>query len=170
MHNVVLPIDLSNDKLYKEFIHLVNFDEVEEVRELIKMHGARNALHLAIAPTASSATSKGLTESIEPIMKLSYTLEGAVSTQVLAPDLARLRPYYQTAYTIDPRRLVKLNAIRQMWIDQSQSSNMYIDTDKWNYGYLAKLHMYAWKLGTKTLYYLWTPKSEVEEACVSCSS
>lgn len=166
----ILPIDLSNDELYKEFIHLVNFDEVEEARALIKMHGARNALHLAIAPTASSATSKGLTESIEPIMKLSYTLEGAVSTQVLAPDLARLRPYYQTAYTIDPRRLVKLNAIRQMWIDQSQSSNMYIDTDKWNYGYLAKLHMYAWRLGTKTLYYLWTPKSEVEEACASCSS
>lgn len=166
----ILPIDLSNDKLYKEFIHLVNFDEVEEARALIKMHGARNALHLAIAPTASSATSKGLTESIEPIMKLSYTLEGAVSTQVLAPDLARLRPYYQTAYTIDPRRLVKLNAIRQMWIDQSQSSNMYIDTDKWNYSYLAKLHMYAWMLGTKTLYYLWTPKSEVEEACASCSS
>lgn len=166
----ILPIDLANEYLLKEFGHLIDTEEVNEVRNLIKMYGVRNALHMAVAPTASSATSKGLTESIEPVMKLSYTLEGAVSTQVLVPELARLRPYYQTAYSIDPRRLVKLNAIRQMWIDQSQSSNTYVDTDKWDYGYLGKLSIYAWKLGTKTSYYLWTPKSQVEEACVSCSS
>lgn len=166
----VLPFDLANEALIGEFVYWINLEEIEEARQLIKMYGSRNALLMAVAPTASSATSKGLTESIEPVMKLSYTLEGAVSTQVLVPDLARLRQWYQTAYTIDPKRLVKLNAIRQMWLDQSQSCNMYIDTDKWNYGYLAKLHLYAWKLGTKTLYYLWTPKSEVEEACANCSA
>ncbi len=166
----ILPIDLANKELKEEFKHLYNEAEVEEVRGMILASGVRNALHIAVAPTASSATSKGLTESIEPLMYLSYVLEGAVSTQVLAPDLARLRPWYQTAYTINPFRSVKLNAIRQLWIDQSQSFNMYITQDKWDYEYLAKLHLYAWKLGCKTMYYLWTPKSTTEDACASCSA
>ena len=166
----ILPIDLGNKKLLKEFEHLLDREAIEDVRERVKNCGVRNALHFAVAPTASSATSKGLTESIEPVMELSYMLEGAVSTQVLVPGLARLRPFYQTAYNINPLRLVKLNAIRQLWIDQSQSSSIYMDTSKWSYEYLAKIHMYAWALGTKTLYYLWTPKSSSEESCASCSS
>lgn len=166
----VLPIDLANEILLKQFGHLLDTEAIEEVRGLIAKYGVRNGLSTANMPTASSSTSRGLTESVEPVMQLSYQLEGAVSTQVLVPDLARLRPFYQTAYSINPKRLVKLNAIRQMWLDQSQSSNMYIDKSHWDYEYLAKLHMYAWALGTKTLYYLWTPKSEVEEACDNCSA
>jgi len=166
----ILPIDLANERLLKEFSEYIDTDEIEKTRQILKDSGIRNALVMNFPPTASSATSKNLTESIEPIMNFSYRVEGAVSCQVLAPDLARLRKYYKTAYSIDPKRLVKLNAIRQMFIDQSQSVNMYIDENKWNYEYLANLHIYSWQLGVKTHYYLFTPKSGGEESCESCSS
>lgn len=166
----VLPIDLANNILKEEFKDFIDYDEIEKTREILKTNGIRNGLVMNFPPTASSATSKNLTESIEPIMNYSYRVEGAVSCQVLAPDLARLRSYYRPAYSINPKRLVKLNAIRQMFIDQSQSVNMYIDESKWNYEYLANLHIYSWKLGTKTHYYLFTPKSGEEEVCESCSS
>lgn len=166
----ILPYDLGNLEIKDEFKEYLDLSDLEETRDMVKQYGVRNALVINFPPTASSATSKNLTESIEPIMNYSYRIEGAVSCQVLAPDLARLRKFYNTAYNIDPKRLIKLGAIRQVFIDQSQSMNMYIDQDKWDYTYLAKLHVYAWKLGIKTLYYLFTPKSGVEDSCESCSS
>lgn len=166
----ILPYDLGNSEIKDEFSQYLDIEDLEETRDMVKQYGVRNALVINFPPTASSATSKNLTESIEPIMNYSYRIEGAVSCQVLAPDLARLRKFYNTAYNIDPKRLIKLGAIRQVFIDQSQSMNMYIDQDKWDYTYLAKLHLYAWKLGIKTLYYLFTPKSGVEDSCESCSS
>lgn len=166
----ILPIDLSNKILLDEFHDLLDTEEIEYVRGLVKQHGVRNALMMAIAPTASSATSKNLTEAIEPVMFHSYRLEGAVSTQVLAPNLAKFRKYYDTAYSIPPHVLVRLAAIRQMWIDQSQSVNMYINEDLWDYEYLSKLHMLARKLGIKTAYYMFTPKSGEKDDCASCSS
>lgn len=166
----VLPYDLGNKNIKDEFNIYLDLEDLESTRNEVKAYGVRNALLFNLPPTASSATSKNLTESIEPIMNYSYRVEGAVSCQVLAPDLAKFRKYYNTAYNIDPKRLVKLGAIRQIFIDQSQSMNMYIDQDKWNYEYLAKLHIYAWQLGINTLYYLFTPKSDAGESCESCSS
>lgn len=166
----ILPYDLGNEILRKEFEQYLDKEELEETRNLVKLNGVRNALIMNLPPTASSASSKNLTESIEPIMFHSYNLQGAVSCQVLAPELAKFRKYYMTAYDIDPKRLIKLGAIRQLFIDQSQSMNMYIDQTKWDYEYLAKLHIYAWALGIKTLYYFFTPKNDSEESCESCSS
>ena len=166
----ILPIDLGNEMLLEEFGKYLDTVEIAHVRSLVRRHGVRNALMMAIAPTASSATSKNLTEAIEPIMFHSYRLEGAVSTQVLAPNLAKFRAYYDTAYSIEPPVLIRLAAIRQLWIDQSQSVNTYLTEDKWNYEYISNLHMLARRLGMKTLYYMFTPKSGDNEACESCSS
>lgn len=166
----ILPYDLGNESLKEEFSEYLDLEYQNEVRELVKQNGVRNALIMNLPPTASSASSKNLTESIEPLLYHSYTLSGAISCQVLAPNLAKFRKFYDTAYDIDPRRLIKLGAIRQIFLDQSQSTNMYIKQDKWDYEYLAKLHIYGWKLGMKTNYYLFTPKSDGEESCESCSS
>jgi ribonucleoside-diphosphate reductase alpha chain len=90
----VLPYDLGNETLRKEFEQYLDREELEETRNLVKLNGVRNALIMNLPPTASSASSKNLTESIEPIMFHSYNLQGAVSCQVLAPELAKLRKYY----------------------------------------------------------------------------
>ena len=165
-----IPYDLGNEYLKNKYVHLVDLEEQEEVRELIKTYGMRSALTSAIAPTASSATSKDLTESIEPILDYSYELRGAINTTVLVPEFNELSQYYSLAYEVPQEQLVLLNGIRQLFIDQSQSFNMYIKEENWNYKYLAKLHILSWKLGMKTQYYLNTPKMDIKDSCESCSS
>lgn len=165
-----LPYDFSNEILKEKFGHLYNEEEDKILRERISKYGVRNILMSAIAPTASSATSKDLTESIEPIMKYSYQLEGSVTTQVLVPQFKELNKYYSLAYEIPASKLIVLNAIRQMFIDQSQSFNLYISEDNWSYSEIIKMHLLAWKLGVKTIYYSNTPKIESDDECDSCSS
>lgn len=165
-----IPYDLGNTYLKRKYEHLVDTDEQEEIKYGLELYGMRTALVSAVAPTASSATSKDLTESIEPILDYSYELRGAVNTTVLVPDFQELNKYYSLAYEVPQERLILLNGIRQLFIDQSQSFNMYIKEENWNYKYLAKLHILSWKLGMKTQYYLNTPKMDIKDICDSCSS
>ena len=80
---------------------------------------------------------------------------------------------YLTFSEVNQLELVRQSAIRQKYIDQTQSLNLCFDpTDspKW----INQCHMEAWKLGVKTLYYLRTDSvikgdlgSRTSE-CVSC--
>ena len=166
----IIPYDLGNKIIKEEFGHLYDNERAKRIKERIMRFGMRNALTSAIAPTASSATSRDLTESIEPILYYSYELDGAVSTRVLVPDFQELNQYYSLAYETDQHKLIVLNAIRQMFIDQGQSFNVYIKETNWNYKYLSSLHILSWKLGGKTLYYTNTPKNSEHDQCDSCSS
>jgi ribonucleoside-diphosphate reductase alpha chain len=60
---------------------------------------------------------------------------------------------YKTSFEIDQRWLIELAADRTPYIDQAQSLNLFIpaDVDKWD---LLMLHVRAWELGIKSLYYL----------------
>lgn len=166
----IIPYDLGNAVLKKKFGHLYDSDRAERIKGRIAKFGVRNALMSAIAPTASSATSRDLTESIEPILYYSYELDGAVSTRVLVPEFQELNQYYSLAYETDQKRLVVNNCIRQLFVDQSQSFNLYISEGNWNYKYLSDLHVLAWKLGGKTIYYTNTPKNSEHDGCDSCSA
>jgi len=166
----VLPIDLANKSLMKEFEQELDQELWEEVRQAVRQNGVRNTLLMAIAPTASSATSIGATESIEPVQNFSYRVEGAISSTVVVPEFKKLNQFYETAYDIDQFKLIKMASIRQMFLDQSQSVNMYISEENWDYDYLTRLHLYGWKLGLKTAYYLNTKKMEIGETCENCSS
>jgi len=71
---------------------------------------------------------------------------------VLSPDEKEV---FLTFSEVNQLELVKQAAIRQKYIDQTQSLNLSFDpTDspKW----INQVHMEAWKLGVKTLYYLRT--------------
>ena len=80
---------------------------------------------------------------------------------------------FLTFSEVNQLELVRQSAIRQKYIDQTQSLNLCFDpTDspKW----INQCHMEAWKLGVKTLYYLRTDSvikgdlgSRTAE-CVSC--
>jgi ribonucleoside-diphosphate reductase alpha chain len=62
---------------------------------------------------------------------------------------------FKTAFEIDQKQIVRLASARQRYIDQTQSLNLAFDpTDspRW----INQVHMEAWKLGIKTLYYLRT--------------
>jgi len=60
---------------------------------------------------------------------------------------------FKTSFEIDQRWLLELAADRTPFIDQAQSLNLFIpaDVEKWD---LMMLHLRAWELGIKSLYYL----------------
>lgn len=59
---------------------------------------------------------------------------------------------FKTAFEIDPMWLIKANALRQKWIDQAQSFNLFLrDADE---KMLSKIYLTCWKAGLKTTYYL----------------
>jgi len=89
---------------------------------------------------------------------------------ILTPDEKEL---FLTFSEINQLELVRQAAIRQRYIDQTQSLNLSFDPNdspKW----INQVHMEAWKLGIKTLYYLRTDsviKGDLGSRmadCVSC--
>jgi len=135
--------------------------EVDEVHEFLLSNGAvsHNTSSLALS----------FTEGCEPIRALKITKEGTYTLPFLAPNLQQNRQYYEMCWDIPRNILIELAAIRQKFIDQSQSTNLYftkMDSSKELLGSI----MYAEKLGVKTLYYLNSMKAgDSEEACESCS-
>ena len=89
---------------------------------------------------------------------------------VLTPEEKEL---FLTFPEINQLELVRQAAIRQRYLDQTQSLNLSFtpeDSPKW----INQVHLEAWKLGIKTLYYLRTDsviKGDLgsrQADCVSC--
>jgi ribonucleoside-diphosphate reductase alpha chain len=60
---------------------------------------------------------------------------------------------FMTAREIDQFELVKQAADRQQFICQGQSLNLFVDPES-DPAYIMRLHLSAWKMGLKSLYYL----------------
>lgn len=74
-----------------------------------------------------------------------------------------LRAQFKTAFKIDQRWLIDAAAVRQKWIDQSQSINLFLDRP--DEKLMSQLYLYAWKKGLKTTYYLKNKSaSDIEDA------
>jgi len=63
-----------------------------------------------------------------------------------------IKDKYKTAFDRDMFKLIECNAVRQKWIDQSISFNLY--NKKTSLKYLNDLYLFAWEQGLKTTYYL----------------
>lgn len=63
-----------------------------------------------------------------------------------------LKEKYKTAFDRDMLKLIECNAVRQKWIDQAVSFNLYNKTTSLKY--LNDIYMASWKAGLKTTYYL----------------
>lgn len=59
---------------------------------------------------------------------------------------------FKTASEINPLWIVELASIRQKYICQSQSLNIFVDSDT-TMQEMSDIHMRGWKLGVKTFYY-----------------
>ncbi len=74
-----------------------------------------------------------------------------------------VRTQFKTAFKIDPLWLLKAAAVRQKWIDQAQSTNLFLD--KPDEKMLSKIYLKAWMMGLKTTYYLKNKSaSDIEDA------
>ena len=63
-----------------------------------------------------------------------------------------LKDKYKTAFDRDMFKLIECNAVRQKWMDQSISFNLYNKSTSLKY--LNDLYMACWESGLKTTYYL----------------
>ena len=164
----LFPIDKANEEACK----LVNRGGIfgyhydwAALKEKVKKDGMRNGYLMAVAPTSSISILTGTTQAIEPIFKRKwYEVNLSGEIPVTAPNLsADTWSYYVSSYDLDQRVIIKAGAIRQKWIDQGQSLNIFIRLDKASGKYLNDIYMLGWKLGLKSTYYLRSQSPEALE-------
>jgi ribonucleoside-diphosphate reductase alpha chain len=108
------------------------------------------------------------TESSEPITELFSFNEGTQTLPSLVPVMNK-RSYYQKCWDIPSRTIIELAAIRQKFIDQAMSTNLYY-IDPESAKELCDDIFYSMDLGLKTLYYMKTPKAGYDkDICESCT-
>ena len=173
----IFPIDVANKNAIELCDRgLFNKNELnwEKLRQKVISKGMRNGHLMAIAPTSSISILVGTTQTIEPVYKRKWfeqNLSGMIPNVVpnLNPETWQ---FYTPAYDLDQIDLIKAGAIRQKWIDQGQSLNIFIRLDKASGGYLNEIYKTAWKLGIKSCYYLRSQSpdsSELENQAVDRS-
>ena len=173
--------------------------EYAELKRNIRNFGIRNCTLSAIAPTATISNIVGVSQSYEPIYSNLYSKSNlsGVFTQVNQELLEHydnnddfintlietegqgtkydpLDDMFKTSFDIDPHAIIRLAADRQVFIDQSISTNIYFNSVDGTA--LSNIYMDAWKSKMKSTYYLRTKaaseeKSEMcnlEEGCQSC--
>jgi len=141
-----------------------------DLAEEIKEHGLRNAYLLALMPTGSTSLILGATPSVDPVFAKYYKEENmsGILPQV-PPEIDRFYWHYKSAYNIDQEWIVRAAAVRQKWIDQSQSLNLFIDPEKIDGPTLSGIYLLAWELGLKSVYYLRSRSILEIEECDSCA-
>lgn len=174
----IFPIDLAN----KEALKLVDRGGLfglcydwQELKNIVMKNGVRNGYLMAIAPTSSISILVGTTQTIEPVFRkkwLEENLSGMIPVVVPNLTLETLN-YYVSAYDLDQRDIIRAAAVRQKWIDQGQSTNIFMKVNKTSGRVLHEIYTLAWKLGLKSTYYLRSESPEVEVAdrsieCVNC--
>ena len=83
---------------------------------------------------------------------------------------------FLTAREINQHAIIKLAVQRQKWVDQAQSVNLFFAANS-SPKYIHEVHLEAWKMGLKTLYYLRSEgviKSDLasrsSEECKACEA
>ncbi len=161
----IFPIDLANKESLKLVERtLLDICDWDSLRAKVKTNGIRNGYLMAIAPTSSISILVGTTQTIEPIYRKKWyeeNLSGMIPNVVPNLTLDSFN-YYKGAYEIEQLDIIKAAAVRQKWIDQGQSVNIFIDLQKASGKYLNDIYMLAWKLGLKSTYYLRSQSPEAE--------
>lgn len=174
----IFPMDVAN----KEAMKLVDRDlfnapcDWNSLREKVKTQGMRNGYLMAIAPTSSISILVGTTQTIEPVYRHKWfeeNLSGLIP--VVVPNLSlETINYYDTAYNLDQQDIIRAAAVRQKWVDQGQSVNIFMRIDKVSGRVLNDIYMLAWKLGLKSTYYLRSESPDAEKVmdrsveCYNC--
>ncbi|HCZ3767220.1 TPA: class 1b ribonucleoside-diphosphate reductase subunit alpha [Staphylococcus aureus] len=179
--------DYANGK-YFEFYTTQEFEpQFEKVRELfdgmaiptsedwkklqqdVEQYGLYHAYRLAIAPTQSISYVQNATSSVMPIVdQIERRTYGNAETFYPMPFLSpQTMWYYKSAFNTDQMKLIDLIATIQTHIDQGISTILYVNSEI-STRELARLYVYAYYKGLKSLYYTRNKLLSVEE-CTSCS-
>ena len=159
----IFPLDFTNS-LTKALAepHPQDWDAL---KAKVKAQGLRNGYLMAIAPTSSISILVGTTQAIEPVYKRKWyedNLSGMIP--VVVPNLTLDNWHcYVPAYELDQIKLIEAAAVRQKYIDQGQSLNIFIDPKKAKASYLSSIYQTAYKLNLKSTYYLRSESPDEKE-------
>jgi len=165
------PAPSLPDKVMQALGHVpvITREMWRHLRDQVMAYGLFNAYRLAIAPTGSISYIRNCTASIAPCTEKVEIRDYADSRTIYPMPFLNdsNMALYQEAYDIDPFRMVDLYAAAQKHVDQGISMTLYV-TDQWTTEQLARLYIYAWMKGIKTVYYVRQRLQTIEE-CVACS-
>jgi ribonucleoside-diphosphate reductase alpha chain len=141
----------------------------QQLKAEVQKYGIYNAYRLAVAPTGSISYIRSCTASISPITERVEIRDYADSRTIYPMPYMNNdnKHLYVEAYEIEPYKLIDLYAAAQRHVDQGISMTLYV-TDQWTTAQLAKVYVYAWMRGIKSVYYVRQRLQTLEE-CVSCS-
>jgi ribonucleoside-diphosphate reductase alpha chain len=140
----------------------------QTLKEDIMQYGLFHSYRIAIAPTGSISYIRSCTASISPCTERVEIRDYADSRTIYPmPHLTNDNTHlYVEAYDVNQYDLIDLYAAAQKHVDQGISMTLYV-TDNWTTEQLAKIYIYAWMKGIKTVYYVRQRLQTLEE-CVAC--
>jgi len=140
----------------------------EELKEDVMRYGVFNGYRLATAPTGSISYIRSCTASIAPCTERVEIRDYADSRTIYPmPHLSNENVHlYVEAYDVNPYDMIDLYSDAQKHVDQGISMTLYV-TDQWTTEQLAKIYIYAWTKGIKSVYYVRQRLQTLEE-CVAC--
>lgn len=140
----------------------------QSLKEEVMQHGLFHSYRLAVAPTGSISYIRSCTASIAPCTERVEVRDYADSRTIYPmPHLTNENAHlYVEAYDVNTYDLIDLYAAAQKHVDQGISMTLYV-TDAWTTEQLAKVYIYAWTRGIKSVYYVRQRLQTLEE-CVAC--
>lgn len=144
----------------------------EKLSKDVMKHGMFSTVLMATAPTETISYLANTTAGADPIYGKEYTLEKAgIKTNMVVPDIDAANFFiYKDAFIIKKEMFLRGVGIRQRWIDQSISTNLYYIQDDLKALDMVQNYIDAWKNGVKTLYYHRSQTASAYEiACESCA-
>lgn len=153
-----------------EGISLPTVEDWKFCKQQVQKYGLYHSYRLAIAPNQSTGYIMNATPSISPIVEPIETREfGDSTTYYPMPFLDNINKFFfKSAYDMDQKRVIDMVATIQKHIDQGISLILHTSSEM-STSELAKLYIYGWKKGLKSLYYTRTRKLNTTE-CISCSA
>ncbi len=137
---------------------------------LVQMFGLYNGYLLAIAPTASISLILGVSPGIDPVEGGFYIERNANGNiPIVMPYYEECPLAYKSRFFINPEFIIKATSIRQKWIDQAQSMNLFLDRNKVTGKIILDYIIKASDSGVKSMYYMRTKRPD-EITCVNCES
>lgn len=175
----ILPIDTYSKAV--DDICSVNLElDWESLRKDVVEFGIRNSTLSAQMPSESSSVTSNETNGIEvPRNALTVKKSKKGLLRMVVPEYRKYKEWYQFAWDSDYTNVGYINnsAVIQKFFDQAISINDYYDPARYPKNELPikevmRNIMYAYKLGTKTMYYLNTydGKSDEETSDQGCAS
>lgn len=160
-------------ELFKD-IYIPTQEDWKSLMKQVRKHGMRNAYLMAIAPTGSISYVQNATPSVLPVTELIETRTyGDLTTYYPMPYLKESYFTYlnDTAYDIDPKKVLYVIAEIQKHVDQGISTTIFLPST-YTTRDIVKLYIYGWHKGLKSIYYLRTKlinqAQQAAEECESC--